>query len=746
MSTVVKDLGPVTAYADAVAAGYTGTKEEWQALMASYASVAEEAQEAKEGAEAAQEAAESARDAAIDAKEGAEDAVDGFGAVVSQATNQAVQTVRAEGTTQVGNVSSEGTTQVNAVQAKGAEVLQSIPADYTELSNDVVQLKQDLTAEETARANAVSAEATAREAADDAINAELATKADADGTIASAEQLLSEKYTTDQEPYTFRTSGGSGADREYDEIVGGSIVWNQLIQNDYSNTTKSTLVDKSVSNNEATITSNANTAGVKGLYIALTAGHVYYGGGLFKTSGTTGAIGFRANVGTSINAGSGSMGWTETATYQSMSHIAKTTASDDHFGIFINNASTANSSGTFKDVCAIDLTQMFGTTIADYIYGLEQATAGAGVAFFKKLFPKDYYEYDAGTMMHVSDLQSHDTVGFNQWDEEWEVGDIDSAGQNTTGTATIRSKNYISVIPSTTYYANISSVSTSVRISIFGYDANKNFIGKIVDGVARRTFDTPSNVRYIRFRINSFYGTTYHNDICFNLSWDGERNGEYEPYVKHSYPLDDSLTLRGIPKLDSNNQLYYDGDTYAADGTVTRKYGVVDLGTLNWYLSTTGTSTFLCEDSYRTTTRAADFVCPKFANSGIVSSDYMPDKSIQLFSTGNYFAWAKDSAYTDAASFKTAMSGVYLVYELATSTTEEAEPYNEVQIVDDFGTEEYVTTSLVPVGHNTKYPANLRSAIERVMEQVPEAPSANGTYTLKATRTASGVTYAWTAE
>lgn len=144
MSTVVKDLGPVTAYADAVAAGYTGTKEEWQALMASYASVAEEAQEAKEGAEAAQEAAESARDAAIDAKEGAEDAVDGFGAVVTQATNQAVQTVRAEGTTQVGNVSSEGTTQVNAVQAKGEEVLESIPADYTELSDDVSQLKEDL--------------------------------------------------------------------------------------------------------------------------------------------------------------------------------------------------------------------------------------------------------------------------------------------------------------------------------------------------------------------------------------------------------------------------------------------------------------------------------------------------------------------------------------------------------------------------------------------------------------------------
>ena len=40
-----------------------------------------------------------------------------------------------------------------------------------------------------------------------------------------------------------------------------------------------------------------------------------------------------------------------------------------------------------------------------------------------------------------------------------------------------------------------------------------------------------------------------------------------------NYPLDSSLTLRGIPKLDANNKLYYDGDTYESDGTVTRKYG-----------------------------------------------------------------------------------------------------------------------------------------------------------------------------
>ena len=39
MAVVTTNLGVITAYGDAVAAGYTGTKAQWQALMASYATV-----------------------------------------------------------------------------------------------------------------------------------------------------------------------------------------------------------------------------------------------------------------------------------------------------------------------------------------------------------------------------------------------------------------------------------------------------------------------------------------------------------------------------------------------------------------------------------------------------------------------------------------------------------------------------------------------------------------------------------
>lgn len=44
-----------------------------------------------------------------------------------------------------------------------------------------------------------------------------------------------------------------------------------------------------------------------------------------------------------------------------------------------------------------DLTQLFGSTIADYIYNLERSQAGAGVAFFRNLYPNDYYDYNTGT-------------------------------------------------------------------------------------------------------------------------------------------------------------------------------------------------------------------------------------------------------------------------------------------------------------------------------------------------------------
>jgi hypothetical protein len=56
-----------------------------------------------------------------------------------------------------------------------------------------------------------------------------------------------------------------------------------------------------------------------------------------------------------------------------------------------------------------------------------------------------------------------------------------------------------------------------------------------------------------------------------------------------------------------------------------------------------------------------------------------------------------------AAEIKTAMSGVYLVCEKATTTTENTPPFTQIQEVSKYGTLEYITTNDVPVGHNTTY-------------------------------------------
>ena len=262
-------------------------------------------------------------------------------------------------------------------------------------------------------------------------------------------------------------------------------------------------------------------------------------------------------------------------------------------------------------------------------------------------------------------------------------------------------------------------------------------------------------------------------DISVHLVWDGERDGEYEPYEEHSYPLDSDVTLRGIPKLDANNQLYYDGDEYVSDGTVTRRYGIVDLGTLNfgyneslkWFVvklesakapSTDRTIAGILSDTYVASARDT------------IANDISMNLVIGV--TSSAFLVIRNLSYTDAATFKAAMSGVYLVYELATPTTESADPYTEIQNVSNWGTEEFVTTSLVPVGHETEYQPDLRAKIEVAPEspdtdglylmkrengqnsyvaylgELPSDPTTDGTYTLKCTVASGTATKTWEAD
>lgn len=374
----------------------------------------------------------------------------------------------------------------------------------------------------------------------------------------------------------------------------------------------------------------------------------------------------------------------------------KTIGTSDGTAISINDGTKDN---------VIDLTATFGSTIANYVANLGSTN---GIAWVKRYLTKDYYPYSAPTMQNGV-ASSHDMVGFNQWDEEWEVGTIDtSTGENASSSYTIRSTNFIPVFPSTVYHFTMPSATyDSGGMRVCRYDADKNFLGSMTMNNANYGADANMTIdkrtHFIRFAMTS-YGATYNHDICINFHYDGERDGEYEPYINHSYPLDGTVDLHGIPKIDASGNLYADGDTYEADGTVTRNY----------------------------TKRAYQEGDESLAN-----------------------------ALTD---------GTNTVVKLTTPTTESAEPFQTPQIVDNWGTEEYVTEGVIPIGHTTKYPVNLRSKIEvepnsptsdglylmqrdsgvntyvPYISDVPSLPSENGTYSLKVTVSGSTKTVSWVSE
>ena len=558
-------------------------------------------------------------------------------------------------------------------------------------------------------------------------------------TVGNAERLVTTVGIENNFPYNFRISGGANelGDREVDKVVGGSIAWNQLLQ---------PITGSPLTVNGVTITANGDgsvtlngTASAAGVLVSCpafptVAGHKYF-------MGISGSI--EHNGYTSIG---GNISFQQTIR-------AETSTSEVNNGVYIrSSAGTVYNNNVMWPVC-FDLTQMFGSRIADYIYFLEQTSAGAGVEWFRELFPKPYYAYNAGTLMHVQ-TSAHKMTGFNQLDLSKFAELYPDYCAYHDGELTVNTVGELfSVGIPVNIPADVAGGYMTFDVKL-GTATNVGFIFVYADGTTGGTGrggntsgfttiqGTLNSKRVVAIRMNwTTLGTFTIKNACINLRWDGERDGEYEPYEERTYPLDSDLVLRGIPKLDANNNLYYDGDEYASDGTVTRKYGIVDLGTLAWGKNdhaTLGTYFYGAisdihvkhEGNFGTVAYSA--ACPKYIVTKRDAS-YITDKSFWF--DGNYEVGevtqiqVRDSAYSDAAAFKTAMNGVYLVYELATPTTEEADPYQNPQVVNDWGTEEYVDSRTVPipVGHETLYPVNLVGRLE----MAPDNPSWDGDFVLR---------------
>lgn len=235
-------------------------------------------------------------------------------------------------------------------------------------------------------------------------------------------------------------------------------------------------------------------------------------------------------------------------------------------------------------------------------------------------------------------------TGVNVWDEEWELGTINSTtGVNEPAVSTIRSKNYISVLPNTDYY-----VRSNATIGFRFYDADHGYIGYSVgSNVVKKT---PANCRYMRFIAIST--TTYNHDISINYP---ATDTDYHAYTGASYPVSwqsEAGTVYGGTLDIMSGVLTVDRVMVEFDGT----NGTFKTGTIN-YLRYDPISSIRPDYSRRTET-----VSNQYHN---ISSGAQTDQAIRI-ATDNTIILVYDSRFTSESAMRTLLSQnpVQIVYPL----------------------------------------------------------------------------------
>lgn len=507
------------------------------------------------------------------------------------------------------------------------------------------------------------------------------------------------------EEFTYQQTEHTGI-ANLNSIKGNTLVWNQLCP--IPSASASTTV------NDVTITDNRDgsftlngTASANGNFVIASnvptpIGHKFLIKGYVKVGSNTGFMGL---AGLNIDSGSGGI-WTNNLTYSQL-----------NARIEIKSGDTFNNTKMIPQY--FDLTSMFGS-------GNEPT-----IAEFTSLFPLPYYAYNTGSLLSFTGTGIK-TVGFNQWDEEWEVGDIDfTTGQNASASTRWRTKNYISIMPNTTYYCRAVDVGQFLSIRARYYDADKNYIGAN-DGNGENTntnytFKTPQNAHYMRFTPNNSdipKGTK----ICINIS--SSKNGTYEPYTTSTLSLPISTYfptgMKSVPN-DGGGTIY---DELTPTRAITR-IGAINLGVRDWTKNNSRFNTVnAISDIFKIASPSVKCRCALYTSDTGASSRSV-DKSICIANNG--FVYIYDTSFTgDADAFKTAMSDVYLFYELATESSVDVDLDLTYRTYEG-GTEQLLpintdepTTSPLKVNVEFDFDENLNARIDKMLNclaQVETSPT-----------------------
>jgi hypothetical protein len=351
------------------------------------------------------------------------------------------------------------------------------------------------------------------------------------------------------------------------------------------------------------------------------------------------------------------------------------------------SATTINVEGGVDKVT--DLTKMFGA-------GNEPTT----VEQFYELLPEgvDINAYNKGEKVDAN-YKSIKSTGFNQFN----------------GT-------YAKVLGGVKYY--LGGTYTSI-----GYTTEK---GGTTEAITLPTSTeivgtTPSDRLYTPSQNGYIYAQG--TDICINIAWDeySALNGQYKPYnpfyrylgwVSKYFP--NGMRSAG----NVADEIRFNATTQQWEAV--QRVGIVDLGSLTWGYGTPTGSYELFYTSANSIENALYYGGGVLPNA--ISELYMPvtanllsangeNNTFTLFD-GNKRMMVRNTSYTDAETFKAAMDGVMLNYELATPiVTPITEDVNLAYDVADYGTEQLIVADgaqSAPLSAEVVYEPNVLASIKQV--------------------------------
>ena len=340
------------------------------------------------------------------------------------------------------------------------------------------------------------------------------------------------------------------------KLIGGSVVWNQLVKTQYKS---------------GTITPN----GTHTFSYKIVEDSRYVENHLYFISVNVGYNGNKTLRGYCLlGTVYGAPAQDITGTSKRFKWIAKPTASGNNLQIGLSNINTSDKlttsdEWTYDNLQFIDLTQALGTTIANYIYTLEQNTSGSGVAWFRKYFPEVYYAYSDPTIQSTK-VSGKKVVGKNLFDPDTLVTVAGATKRGDEYDVTLSNNMTLFTIPyplqskqmvlSYKYKTNTSAVNCYLYL-IYTDGTNERYVASGTANVFNAvTIVSNASKQIASVRVGKYNSgnlTTF-KDIQLEI---GSSATDYEPYTTTTYDLSGSHLV----KRNYEYRAYASGDESLPD-------------------------------------------------------------------------------------------------------------------------------------------------------------------------------------